>query len=54
MPKNPPPPTCSKCGKPMHFMLVKTGLQSPGNGNISNARGETIGKFSRAVIKLRA
>jgi hypothetical protein len=25
MPKNPPPPTCSKCRKPMHFMLVKTG-----------------------------
>jgi hypothetical protein len=25
MPKNSPPPTCSKCGKPMHFMLVKSG-----------------------------
>jgi hypothetical protein len=25
MPKNPRSPTCSKCGKPMHFMLVKTG-----------------------------
>jgi hypothetical protein len=25
MPKNSPAPTCSKCGKPMHFMLVRTG-----------------------------
>jgi hypothetical protein len=25
MPKNPPPPTCPKCRKPMHFMVVKTG-----------------------------
>ena len=25
MPKNPPPPACSKCNKPMHFMLVRTG-----------------------------
>jgi hypothetical protein len=25
MPKNPPPPTCSKCSRPMHFMPVKTG-----------------------------
>src|ERR1700731_3078052 len=25
MPKNPPPPTCSKCNKPMRFMLVKMG-----------------------------
>ena len=25
MPKNLPPPTCSKCGKPMRFMLVETG-----------------------------
>jgi LSD1 subclass zinc finger protein len=25
MPKNPLPPMCSKCRKPMHFMLVKTG-----------------------------
>jgi hypothetical protein len=25
MPKNPAPPTCPKCRKPMHFMLVKTG-----------------------------
>jgi hypothetical protein len=25
MPKNPPPPACSKCGKPMRFMLVKSG-----------------------------
>jgi len=23
--KNSPPPTCTKCGKPMRFMLVKTG-----------------------------
>jgi hypothetical protein len=25
MPKNPPPPACSKCNKLMHFMLVRTG-----------------------------
>jgi hypothetical protein len=25
MPKNPPPPTCPKCRKPMRFVLVKTG-----------------------------
>jgi hypothetical protein len=25
MPKNPPPPSCPKCHKPMHFVLVKTG-----------------------------
>jgi hypothetical protein len=25
MPKNPPPPDCPKCSKPMRFMLVKTG-----------------------------
>jgi hypothetical protein len=25
MPKNSPPPGCSKCGKPKHFMLVQTG-----------------------------
>ena len=25
MPKNPPPPACSKCNKPMQFMLVRTG-----------------------------
>jgi hypothetical protein len=25
MAKNTPPPTCKKCGKPMRFMLVKTG-----------------------------
>jgi hypothetical protein len=25
MPKNSPPPACSKCGKPMRFVLVKTG-----------------------------
>jgi hypothetical protein len=25
MPNNPPSPTCSKCNKPMRFMLVKTG-----------------------------
>jgi hypothetical protein len=25
MPKNPPPSTCSKCNKPMRFMLVKMG-----------------------------
>jgi hypothetical protein len=25
MAKNSPPPTCPKCHKPMHFMLVKTG-----------------------------
>jgi hypothetical protein len=25
MPKNPAPPMCSKCSKPMRFMLVKTG-----------------------------
>jgi hypothetical protein len=25
MPKNPPPPICSKCNKPMRFTLVKKG-----------------------------
>jgi len=25
MAKNTPPPTCSKCGKPKKFMLVKSG-----------------------------
>jgi hypothetical protein len=25
MPKNPPPPTCSKCNKPMRFMPAKMG-----------------------------
>jgi hypothetical protein len=25
MPKNSPPPNCSKCSKPMRFMVVKTG-----------------------------
>jgi hypothetical protein len=25
MAKNTPPPACKKCGKPMKFMLVKTG-----------------------------
>lgn len=25
MPKNSPPPICSRCGKPLRFMLVKTG-----------------------------
>jgi hypothetical protein len=25
MPKNPPPPACPKCSKPMHFIVVKTG-----------------------------
>jgi hypothetical protein len=25
MPKNPSPPTCLKCRKPMKFMLVKSG-----------------------------
>jgi hypothetical protein len=25
MPKNPPPPSCPKCHKPMRFVLVKTG-----------------------------
>ncbi len=25
MPKNPPPPSCPKCRKPMHFIIVKTG-----------------------------
>jgi hypothetical protein len=25
MAKNTPPPTCSKCGKPKRFMLVKSG-----------------------------
>jgi hypothetical protein len=25
VPKNPKPPQCPKCYKPMHFMLVKTG-----------------------------
>jgi hypothetical protein len=25
MPKNPPPPTCPKCRKPKHFIVVKTG-----------------------------
>jgi hypothetical protein len=25
MVKNTPPPTCSKCGKPKRFMLVKSG-----------------------------
>lgn len=25
MPKNPPPPICPKCRKPMHFVTVKTG-----------------------------
>jgi hypothetical protein len=25
MPKNTPPPSCSKCHKPMSFILVKTG-----------------------------
>ena len=25
MPKNTPPPACPKCGKPMRFMLVKSG-----------------------------
>jgi len=25
MPKNPPPPICPKCRKPMHFIVVKTG-----------------------------
>lgn len=24
MPKNAPPPTCPKCRKPKHFVLVKT------------------------------
>ena len=25
MPKNTPPPTCTKCGKAMRFILVKSG-----------------------------
>lgn len=25
MPKNAPPPSCTKCRKPMKFVLVKTG-----------------------------
>jgi hypothetical protein len=25
MPKNPPPPTCPNCRKPMHYVVVKTG-----------------------------
>ena len=25
MAKNTPPPACKKCGRPMRFMLVKTG-----------------------------
>ena len=25
MPKNPPPPACPNCNKPMHFIVVKTG-----------------------------
>jgi hypothetical protein len=25
MPKNPPPPSCPKCHRPMSFMLVTTG-----------------------------
>ena len=25
IPKNPPPPICPKCGKPMHFIITKFG-----------------------------
>jgi hypothetical protein len=25
VPKNPQPPSCPKCRKPLHFMVVKTG-----------------------------
>jgi ssDNA-binding Zn-finger/Zn-ribbon topoisomerase 1 len=25
MPKNSPRPICPKCGKPMHFVIIKTG-----------------------------
>jgi tRNA(Ile2) C34 agmatinyltransferase TiaS len=25
MPQNPAPPACPKCGKPMHFIIVKSG-----------------------------
>jgi hypothetical protein len=25
MPKNPPPPNCPNCGKPMHFLVTKIG-----------------------------